>query len=345
MTILITTGLALFFTVTYTILFKTLTKERWQFLAAVPAKKNTDGSWEGRNLTFYGVFIAAGTGFSLAYSFLMMGSLGITYGRVLLITALTLAAGIPAVKIIARIVERRKNTITIGGGAFAGLVTAPWIIKAVLGHFGNDSMLFQTIPALAVLVSAYAFGEGIGRLSCISFGCCYGKPLSKTGEAKTLALARFSFTFTEETRKACYASGLSGVRLFPIQALTAAINTAAGISGMHLIITGSFTAGLLVPLCITQLWRFLSEFLRADYRGGGMISPYQIMSLSIIPYYLMMPFIMPSPANAAVSLKSGLAALWRPETILIVQAAALFVFLYTGVSSVTSSTIRFKQSE
>jgi hypothetical protein len=30
---------------------------------------------------------------------------------------------------------------------------------------------------------------------------------------------------------------------------------------------------------VTQVWRFLSEFLRADYRGSGRISAYQVMAL------------------------------------------------------------------
>ncbi len=34
-------------------------------------------------------------------------------------------------------------------------------------------------PVLATIVAAHALGEGSGRLACISFGCCYGRPLDQ----------------------------------------------------------------------------------------------------------------------------------------------------------------------
>jgi hypothetical protein len=43
------------------------------------------------------------------------------------------------------------------------------------------------VPALAAVMIAYTFGEALGRLACISFGCCYGVSISK--------LTRFSKGF------------------------------------------------------------------------------------------------------------------------------------------------------
>jgi hypothetical protein len=38
--------------------FKTLPQERWQIICSIPIKKTVNGSWEGLNLTFYGLFNA-----------------------------------------------------------------------------------------------------------------------------------------------------------------------------------------------------------------------------------------------------------------------------------------------
>lgn len=48
----------------------------------------------------------------------------------------------------------------------------------------NDSLIFfavlaflTMIPIMAAMAVAYTLGEGLGRLGCISFGCCYGKAI------------------------------------------------------------------------------------------------------------------------------------------------------------------------
>ena len=49
-------GCALLSALCFRFLFRHLPEERWQFVASLPLKKNDDGSWQGLNLTFYGLF-------------------------------------------------------------------------------------------------------------------------------------------------------------------------------------------------------------------------------------------------------------------------------------------------
>jgi hypothetical protein len=49
-------SLAVVFSVVFVWAFRHLPRERWQFIAAVPLKKNGDGTWHGVNLTYYGFF-------------------------------------------------------------------------------------------------------------------------------------------------------------------------------------------------------------------------------------------------------------------------------------------------
>ncbi len=54
---------------------------------------------------------------------------------------------------------------------------------------------------MAVLSIGYTFGESLGRLACLSFGCCYGKPLSQCSEQIRNLFEHFNVVFTGETKK------------------------------------------------------------------------------------------------------------------------------------------------
>src|SRR5262249_42938874 len=149
------------------------------------------------------------------------------------IVCLLLIICVPAARIVARVVERKSSTFTIGGASFVGIVLLPWIIKA----FNSVSAVYVglTIPVtqmLAAAAMASAFGEALGRLACISFGCCYGKQLWQAPLPLQRMLGRFSFSFSGETKKVGYEAGLLERPLIPIQAATAIISTAAGLGGV-----------------------------------------------------------------------------------------------------------------
>jgi prolipoprotein diacylglyceryltransferase len=267
---------------------------------------------------------------------------GIPFSGILLLTAAILAPSTPAARIVAGWVEKKRYTFSVAGASFVGLLLAPPAVLAVNGVFG--AWLGFSIPvlaAMAALTTAYAFGEGMGRLACISFGCCYGRPVASLPESLQRLFAGRAFVFAGATKKISYASGLEGEAVVPVQAITAVLYCGAGLTGMYLFLQEAFLAGFLLVLVVTQLWRFSSEFLRADYRGAGKITAYQVMGIVSIFYAVLLGLLFPSGTAASPALAEGLARMWNPAVLVFLQGLWLLSFLYTGSSRTTASVMSF----
>ena len=315
--------------------FKTLPDERWQVLASVP-RERTDEGWRGLNLTYYGALTATATMVAATLLVVLLGAVGVpAVGAVLLLTAVMFVGG-PAAKLVARRVEGKGGTFTIGGASFLGLLFAPAILW-VGASWGTDHLTIA--PGLAALVIAYAIGEGLGRLACISFGCCYGRALRRAHPAVRALFARWHFVFTGASKKAAYEGGLEREPVVPIQAITAVMYTAAGLIGLWLFMRSAFVTAFVAVCLATQLWRALSETLRVDHRGGGRISVYQVMAIAAALYAVAIGAILPASRLDRPDIVAGVTALWSPGVILVLQATWLGVFLYMGRSVVTASHI------
>jgi hypothetical protein len=318
--------------------FRTLPKEQWQFVATVPLIKDADGHWRGINLTYYGLFSAAAYVAAVSVLLVLLGAIGVTPAVCLALVFGVLLVCVPASRIVAAIVERKQHTFSVAGAFFVALFAVPGVISLL----NAVPALHQNLPYLSVMAAAaitYAFGEGLGRLSCISFGCCYGKRLEETAPWVRRLFTRWHFVFAGPTKKIAYASGMDGVRVLPVQGLTAIINVVTGLVGVWLYLRGLEHQAVLVTLAVTQLWRYYSETLRADYRGGGRISAYQWMSLAGVLYAVLAATLMPAAVHHKPALLAGVAALWSPGTLLFLQAVGVIIFIYTGRSSVTESRV------
>jgi hypothetical protein len=331
-------GIALFTLLIWS--FKALPKERWQMLAAVPLKSDGEGHWSGRNLTYYGLFTANAYVVAASVALALLVSVGVPPTSVIMLTMIMLAFCVPASRIVATLIEGKRHTFTVAGAFFVGVIVAPavvWVVNLGLGEA-------HTLPftaTLAAMVVAYSFGEGLGRLACISFGCCYGSPLDRSPAWVQRLLASRGFVFHGCTKKAVYEGHFEGRPLVPIQAITATVLVTTGLVGTLLFLLGEFRASLLVTLVATQLWRVASEFLRADDRGSQKISAYQFMSgLAVVYVLTLAPWLESSIAAADVG--AGLATLWSPGVILFLQAMWAAIFLYTGTSEVTQSQLSFE---
>jgi hypothetical protein len=175
----------------------------------------------------------------------------------------------------------------------------------------------------------------------VSFGCCYGRPLSDFNPVVRRLLGTWTFTFTGKTKKIAYEGGLDGQKVVPVQAFSAVVNSVAGLAGTVLFLLSHFGEAFLLTVVITQLWRFVSEFLRADFRGHARISAYQKMNVVAILYAMALTALMPDVVPAAADLEAGLRTLWNPAMILFLQCLWVVFFLYTGRSKVTGSTLDF----
>jgi hypothetical protein len=322
--------------------FRALPQEQWQIAAAIPVAKTGAGEWQGLNLTYYGVFHAGAYGAGVAMMLVLMGAVGVSLPGTITMVALLLAFCVPASKVVARLVERKAATFTVGGAVFIGLLMGPWIL--IWANHTVGPLLGFEIPVatgLAAGAIGYALGEGVGRLACVSFGCCYGKPLSRISPQLRRLFERYSFVFTGQTKKVAYEGGLEGEKVVPVQAITAVLFVATALVAAEVFLRGHHRTAFGLSLAVTQGWRAVSETLRADHRGGGRVSAYQVMALLAIVYlFAALPFIPAGPGLQA-DIVAGLRVLWDPWVILCLQGLCLAIFLHTGRSVVTGATLSF----
>jgi len=221
-------------------------------------------------------------------------------------------------------------------GVELGAATASFALA-----FLFDIMVLGPLVVLAALAISYVLGEGLGRLSCVSYGCCYGKPLKDCHWLTRKIFSHCFFVFTGATKKVAYDGGLEGEKLLPIQALTCVLYTATALISSHYFLQGSYAAAFLLSLIVSQLWRFLSETMRADFRGFGRISVYQKMSLVALPYAILIAYFVPAAVLPAPSIILGLSILVQPLPMIGLQLLWLSIFLFFGRSTATGSTVSF----
>lgn len=321
---------------------RTLPAERWQMLAAVPIAKSADGSWRGLNLTFYGLFSATGNVFGFAVMLLLLAAVGVPVAISLLLVACVILLCVPSSRLIAGIVERKRNTFTIAGAAFVAALTLPLLLLAMKPCAWR--MLHRDLPVMPIFAAvaiSYALGESVGRLACLSFGCCYGMPLRNANPVIARLFQTHNLVIRGSTKKAAYASGLAGEPLIPVQAITSAIFAISALMGIALFLTQSFRVAALLPVIATWGWRACSEWLRADYRGTSRISIYQLMAIVSVIYLGAFVLLMPIAAPITPDLSAGFAQMMSAPVILLLQLIWAALFLYYGRSRVTSSKLSF----
>lgn len=325
--------------------FRYLPRERWQFLACLPRTPREGGGWLGLNLTWYGLLLANAQVLGAALFLFLMAAAGAPWWMTSLLLAGIVLLCLPASRILARLVEKKAHTFTVGGASLVGILSAPvlvWLGNLLASGLVRDgSAPLPLLPTCAALLTAYALGEGLGRLACISFGCCYGRPLRDCPPWLAGLFARAHFVFHGPTKKIAYASGLEGQPVVPVQALTALVHLAAALAGAYLFLKEAYAAALLSAGLTTQLWRVLSEFLRADYRGGGRLSAYQVFALLAAVVVSLLAWLLDVAQAAAPDLARGLAELWAPGPLLLLESLWLIMFVYYGRSRVTSSSLNF----
>lgn len=322
--------------------FRVLPHEGRQMIASVPVVKDELGSWQGLNLTYYGLFVSVAIVVAVALVFLLLGSIDIPIVGTATVLLLILPVWAVSAKAMARLVEKKPHTLTIGGATFVAIFLTPaavYTANMVLGW--RSGIDIPMIPVLSAVALTYAMGEGIGRLACISFGCCYGKPLSDCGTIVRRLVGRHAFVFSGKTKKIAYESNLDGREVVPIQAMTSVIYVSAGLVSIFLYLNAHFIASLFVSMITTQVWRAFSETLRADYRGDGNISAYQIMAVIAVVCTIAFGALVSAESAPTPDLSAGLKTLWNPMMILMLQGVGIVTFFYTGRSMVTGSTMSF----
>ncbi len=325
---------------------KTLPGEKWQIMAVIPQSTNGHGKWQGLNLTYYGVLSANAYTFAVIMFLILTMSAGLSLAATATFIVLLLAVCMPAARVVARLVEKKSGTLTVGGAVFVGMLAAPLLIWLV-NRFSVLTMgtPLNTTVMLSAICIAYAFGEGVGRLACLSFGCCYGKPLHQCHPRVQKLLGGCCLVFHGKTKKIAYASGLEGQKVIPVQVITAVLYCVSGLMGTLLFLNGYFGTALVETLIITQGWRIVSEFFRADFRGDLRITPYQVMAAGTVLFALGITMIFPETTGVSLQLSRGIGRICSPWTLLAMEAVWIISFLNTGRSSVTGAEIDFHVQE
>ena len=83
----------------------------------------------------------------------------------------------------------------------------------------------------------------------------------------------------------------------------------------------------------------LSETLRADWRGTGRFSVYQVLALLSVLYTAAVLNFLPAQTPVSASLLRGLETLWHPGMVLFLLGFWVATFLYYGRSLVTGSRL------
>ncbi|MEI8356155.1 MAG: prolipoprotein diacylglyceryl transferase family protein [Deltaproteobacteria bacterium] len=322
--------------------FSCLPAEKWQIVASVPSSRTEKGHWQGINYTWYGLLTANAYLAAVALLLVLMGSVGVPPLGTAILALAMLSCCVPASRLVARVVEKKAHTFTVGGAVFVGILITPFVI-ALVNRIPGKLLAFHipVMAAWAAIAIAYAFGEGLGRLACISFGCCYGKPLSTSSNLLKRLFAGRCFVFFGSTKKIAYAGGLEATEVIPIQAITALFYCVCGLTAAWIYLSSHHTAAFLLTSIATQGWRSFSETMRADYRGEGNVSAYQIMGIIGVAYAIAAACFLSQESVGLPDLSAGLSTLWNPGLILFLQGIWLAIFLYTGRSTVTGATLNF----
>ena len=331
--------LTIFLSLLFLWAFRVLPRENWQIMACLPRHRDESGMWIGLNLTWYGFFNACAYALSVTLLIVMLSSVQIPVAASAAVITTILVICVPASRLLAWLIDGKRYNFTIGGATFVGVLAAPLAIHLMPNVIEMPDRSIKTW--LAAIVIAYAFGEGVGRLACVSYGCCYGKSLTDSPKWISRLFERRHFRFLGETKKASYEGQLMDVPLIPIQAMTCIVLSLIGMIGVALFLHGYDALALAFVTVGSQLWRFGSEFLRKDHRGPGRISIYQLMTPLSIAILLIIAFLPSSENDVPREIGTGIQVLWRPEVILGIQVLWIVIFAFTGRSQVTGSRLAF----
>ncbi len=326
--------------------FRHLPSECWQIAVAVPARSRVVGdtgpTWPAVNITFYGVISAIAYMLAMLAFVFLAGAANQPIAAVAIFSMLLLLVGIPASKWVALWVEGVPGH-TIGGALFAVVISvlpALWLTNMLCGAIGVPRAEPDVLLASAAI--AYVLGEAIGRLACLSFGCCYGRSIDSATPLQRALYSSTATIYRGRFKKIAYASGLDGRPVIAVQSVACAALFGVFIVSVWFFWKGHVTLSLIIALGLAQLWRAYSETLRADYRGREGFTVYQGMALTGVGLTLLYAWIHNAPASVIPTFVRGLEVVTRIEVLLCTQALAIAILSLMGRSYVTSSRLEYQ---
>ncbi len=253
-----------------------------------------------------GIMIAQGLAPSQFVLLTLAGSIAVVLGSWLL----GLALEFPALLRKPGEVLRRPVFVSWGG------VVALLLVTPAIASASN----FSGLLVLDALARGLALGHAIGRIGCLSYGCCFGRETH----------GPLAITYRNPDSKAVRVGGLDGVRIHPAPLYEAAADLLIFVVVNAVALLGG-PVGMPAALAILfyGLARFGVEFLR-DNQGrmlGGGLSVNHVISLAMAGLGAAM---LPAVATAAIAppeafLTQALEA--SPVLLAVLLPASLVIFV------------------
>jgi phosphatidylglycerol:prolipoprotein diacylglycerol transferase len=269
----------------------------------------------------FGLFAALGAFLTLAWMGVILIGQGIPVGTFVTLALVASALVVLGSWLVAQLLDFRmllqspwealRRPVFASWG---GLLTVPLVFGIFSWHSG---------VALLALVDAFALampiGHALGRLGCVSYGCCYGRP---TGQ-------RLAITYRNPLAKAVRVGDHQHVRLHPTALYEAILDL-----GILVAVSAAFFLGMplgvpsALALMAYGIGRFAIEFLKDN--GGrilsGRYSVNHLLSLAMASLgLLLLPSIFLAPQAApVVAWAPAFDALPRLLPALVLSAMVVF---------------------
>jgi phosphatidylglycerol:prolipoprotein diacylglycerol transferase len=208
--------------------------------------------------------------------------------------------------------EALRRPVFVSWGGLLGLGV---VIAAFAGLTG-----FKALLILDALARCSPLGHALGRLGCLTYGCCFGRPTE----------GHLAITYRNPEAKAVRVARLSGVRIHPAPLYEALLDLAifGVVNGIALL-----GAPIGVPAALAALFyalgRFALEFLRNN-QGRMIVGPFSLnhaicLVMAVASAVTLRCAMRAAVAPPALSWSAAVAA--APALLPVFVLGALLIFL------------------
>lgn len=274
-------------------------------------------------VVFFGIFVGVGALLAMLHSSFYFAAHAVAEPRVFVTLLLAVAIGAPFTSfMITRLLDIRSwlggdktflqwiRTITFS--LWGGLQGGFDISIVVASLFG-----IAPLALLDAVVIGLPLAQALGRVGCLNYGCCWGRPCS---EFSILAV-RYRNPTTKIMR---YKPELAGVALHPVQVYSTLANVGIYSVLMTLWVTQPDRREGLLAATFMMLYgtkRFCVEFLRSDFPRAHRLrlTMWQFLSSFVaVAGAVLLVAVVPgndvvTPADAGAGLTSAL--VWSPLAV------------------------------
>lgn len=237
-------------------------------------------------VTYYGLFIILGITAAAFLAWRLARRHGACFEDLVVMSCICGVLSVVGAKLLYILVSlphlelsRLSDPSYLGALLSGGFVFYGGLLGALCGIPVSARVLHvDTRPLLNLIAPCLALGHGIGRLGCLSVGCCYGMAWS----------GPFSVTYDHSI------AAPNGVALLPVQLIEAVLEALVCVALVFYVNHRNGTHAVALYLGSYAIIRFILEFFRADgiERGiAGGLSTSQWISIALLVALVAFPMV------------------------------------------------------